>query len=359
MSVLKLVNQGFDHVEFVVADLEKHSKMYERLGFELIGESGAHAGMGRRRVFGQGAIRMLVREASPQGGVADAFWSTHGDGVTALGLEVEDVRRTFDEVVKRGARVAREPKRFESDDGAVWRAEIYTPSDLRYSFMQREPGRGGRAVLFDDGLTVTAMMNPSHGHLMGIDHLTNNVSIGEMAHWVDWYKKTFDFVVTRHFDIRTGRTGLTSDVVESRDGRVKVPINQATEKESQVQEFVDRFKGPGVQHLAFSTSNIVDSLTMFRRQNFKFLTVPSTYYEAVPKRVPNVREDMTVLEDLGVLLDGDATGYLLQIFTEELVGPFFLELIQRKGNRGFGEGNFRALFEAIERDQVKRGVLKV
>jgi 4-hydroxyphenylpyruvate dioxygenase len=329
--------------------------MYERLGFLLLGEAPATEKVGRRRVYGQGAVRMLVREA----GKNDAFWNAHGDGITALGLEVQDVRQTFDEVVKRGAKVAREPVKFESENGSVWRAEIFTPCDLRYSLMQREPGSKGKAVLFDENLTVSGLMNGSPSHLMGIDHLTNNVSIGEMPHWVEWYKKTFDFVVTRHFDIRTGRTGLTSDVVESRDGRVKVPINQATEKESQVQEFVDRFKGPGVQHLAFTTSNIVDSLTQFRKKGFKFLTVPSTYYEAVPKRVPNVREDMTVLEDLGVLLDGDQTGYLLQIFTEELVGPFFLELIQRKGNRGFGEGNFRALFEAIERDQVRRGVLTV
>ncbi len=276
-----------------------------------------------------------MREAGTQ----DAFWNAHGDGITALGLEVDNVRRTFDEVVARGAKVAREPARFETEDGVTWRAEIFTPADLRYSFMERSPAQGARGVLFDDGLTVSSMMNPSPTHLMGIDHLTNNVSMGEMGHWVEWYKKTFDFVVTRHFDIRTGRTGLTSDVVESRDGRVKVPINQATEKESQVQEFVDRFKGPGVQHLAFSTSHIVNSLKMLKEQKFGFLSVPSTYYEVVPRRVPGVTEDLRVLEDLGILLDGEKSGYLLQVFSQELVGPFFVEFIQRKGNQGFGEGN--------------------
>jgi 4-hydroxyphenylpyruvate dioxygenase len=164
--------------------------------------------------------------------------------------------------------------------------------------------------------------------------------------------------VTRHFDIRTGRTGLISDVVESSCGKIKVPINEATEKASQVQEFCDRMKGAGVQHLALLTTGIIDTLKDLRKQSFKFLSVPHTYYEVVPTRVPGVTENIAQLEELGILLDGDSTGYLLQIFSEEIVGPFFFEFIQRKGNRGFGEGNFRALFEAIEGDQIRRGVLK-
>jgi 4-hydroxyphenylpyruvate dioxygenase len=139
---------------------------------------------------------------------------------------------------------------------------------------------------------------------------------------------------------------------------VKVPINEPTEKESQIQEFVDRMKGAGVQHLALLTTGLPDTLRRLQKEEFKFLTVPHTYYEAVPTRVPGVTEDLKEMEDLGILLDGDSSGYLLQIFSEEILGPFFFEYIQRKGNRGFGEGNFRALFEAIERDQIKRGVLK-
>jgi len=178
-----------------------------------------------------------------------------------------------------------------------------------------------------------------------------------MSKWVQWYKETFEFKVTRHFDIRTGRTGLTSDVVQSSCGKVIVPINEATEPASQVQEFVNRMKGPGVQHLALETSGLPDTLKKLRGNGYKFLTVPHTYYEAVPTRVKGVTEDLREMEELGILLDGEGEGYLLQIFSEEILGPFFFEFIQRKGNQGFGEGNFRALFEAIERDQIKRGVL--
>jgi 4-hydroxyphenylpyruvate dioxygenase len=179
-----------------------------------------------------------------------------------------------------------------------------------------------------------------------------------MATWVAWYKQIFGFTVTRHFKISTGRTGLISDVVQSACGRIIVPINEATEPESQVQEFVNRMHGSGVQHLALETTGLIGTLTTLRARNFKFLTVPSAYYEEVPVRVPGVTEDLKELEALGILLDGEGEGYLLQIFSEEIVGPFFFEFIQRKGNKGFGEGNFKALFQAIERDQVKRGVLK-
>src|SRR5262249_54060166 len=159
--------------------------------------------------------------------------------------------------------------------------------------------------------------SPSPLGMRVIDHLTNNVGIGEMKDWVAWYKEVFGFIVTRHFDIRTGRTGLISDVVQSPDGRIKVPINEATQKASQVQEFVDRMKGAGVQHLALLTTGIMDSLRKLRAGGFKFLAVPHTYYEVVPTRVPGVTENLRELEDLGILLDGDDSGYLLQIFSEE------------------------------------------
>jgi len=181
--------------------------------------------------------------------------------------------------------------------------------------------------------------------------------MGQFETWLKFYTEIFGFKAVRRFNIKTGRTGLLSDVVQSECGKVKVPINEATEKESQVQEFVDRFKGAGVQHLALQTTDIVNGLVSFKTAGFKFLKVPHAYYEVVPTRVPGVTEDLSRLEELQILLDGEGGGYLMQIFSEELVGPFFLEFIQRKGNDGFGEGNFRALFEAIERDQVARGVL--
>jgi 4-hydroxyphenylpyruvate dioxygenase len=248
----------------------------------------------------------------------------------------------------------------------VVRAEIWTPGDLRYAFIERhsvhnngnnDEHNGSGPALFDENLPVNRLQSPSPLGIVKIDHLTNNVGIGQMKEWVRYYQEVFGFGVSRHFDIRTGRTGLISDVVESQDHTIKVPINEATEPESQVQEFVDRMRGSGVQHVAFLVNDLPAALIQLKQEQFKFLTVPHAYYEAVPTRVPGVTEDLKRLEELGILLDGEGSGYLLQIFSEEILGPFFFEFIQRKGNEGFGEGNFRALFEAIERDQIKRGVL--
>lgn len=281
-----------------------------------------------------------------------------------MALEVADARAAYAETVQRGARPARAPQVFKSQKGTVIRSEIWTPGNVRYAFIERHSASGSKVsenepALLDDSLEVSRLVSPSPFGIQHIDHLTNNVGMGEMKDWVKYYKDIFGFIVTRHFDIRTGRTGLLSDVVESPDHRVKVPINEATDPQSQIQEFVQRMKGTGVQHLALQTTDIQHTLRELRKAGFKFLSVPHTYYEDVPKRVPNVTENLQDLENLGILLDGDETGYLLQVFSEEIIGPFFFEFIQRKGrHEGFGEGNFRALFEAIERDQIRRGVLK-
>jgi 4-hydroxyphenylpyruvate dioxygenase len=241
----------------------------------------------------------------------------------------------------------------------VVRAEVWTPEDIRYALIERKSPHGTKSkCLFDDGLVADRLESPSPLGIRLIDHLTNNVDLKQMDKWVGFYRQCFGFVTTRHFEISTGRTGLISDVVQSLDGKIKVPVNEATEPESQVQEFVNRFNGAGVQHLAFLTTDIIDLLQTLRSRDFKFLSVPPTYYDNVPKRVPTFSEDLKELEKLQILLDGEGEGYLLQIFSEEMVGPFFFEFIQRKGNNGFGEGNFKALFEAIEKDQIKRGSLK-
>lgn len=360
---MKIQNQGFDHVEFIVRDISVHGSVYERMGFEKVGERTLSSRGTRSSLYAQGFVRILLTEADgSQAGEqqeATKFLRKQGEGICVLALDVDDAAAAFKETVAKGARPAREPETFESPQGKVVRAEIWTPGNVRYAFMSRQAPAGAHApALFDEGLTVSRLESPSPFGIRVIDHLTNNVGIGEMKTWVEWYQKVFGFIVSRHFDIRTGRTGLISDVVQSVDGRIKVPVNEATEPESQVQEFVDRMKGAGVQHLALLTTGLMQTLRSLRPKGFKFLTVPHTYYEMVPTRVPGVTEDLQELEELGILLDGDDTGYLLQIFSEEIVGPFFFEFIQRKGNKGFGEGNFRALFEAIERDQIRRGVLK-
>jgi 4-hydroxyphenylpyruvate dioxygenase len=362
---MKFLNQGFDHVEFVVNDASLQGRIYERMGFEKLGERRRDAEGSMSVLYGQGWVRILLTQ--PVLGASAAAWQksnsmqflrSQAEGICVLAVEVDDASMAFHEAVSRGARPAMEPRRFDSPQGSVVRSEIWSPGQVRYAFIERRAASGNSdAALFDEGLVARRLESPSPFGIFRIDHLTNNVAIGEMSKWVEWYQRVFGFKVTRHFDIRTGRTGLVSDVVQSECGRIIVPINEATEPASQVQEFVDRMKGAGVQHLALETTGLPATLRQLRSRDFKFLTVPHTYYEAVPTRVQGVTEDLGEMEQLGILLDGEGEGYLLQIFSEEILGPFFFEFIQRKGNQGFGEGNFRALFEAIERDQVRRGVL--
>lgn len=351
---MKFLNQGFDHIEFVVNDVQAHADKWKKIGFEEIGTATNTV------LLGQGLIRLLIKKPdSKSDALGTDFLNAHGDGISVLAVEVEDAKEAYEITTSRGARSAAKPEVFESQDGAVCVAEIYTPCDLRYRFIQRKSKGKNCPALFLKDLTASRLQSPSPGGIIMIDHLTNNINIGDFETWTTYYREIFNFKTTRTFKIKTGRTGLLSDVVESQCGKIKVPINEATEPESQVQEFCDRFKGPGVQHLAFLVQDIITNLRGYREQGYKFLNVPSTYYEEVPTRVPGVTEDLKVLEELGILLDGEGGGYLMQIFSEELIGPFFVEFIQRKGNKGFGEGNFKALFESMERDQIRRGVLEV
>jgi len=363
---MEILNQGFDHVEYILNQIAPMRSVFERMGFEKLGERTlTHEGT-RSELYAQGFIRILLTEPLP--GVLESdthrshaidFLKAQNEGICVLALDVKSAAQAFEETTARGAKPALKPQVYESEHGSVIRAEVWTPGRLRYALIERRTKKGWEyPALFDQGLTAARLESPSPLGLRVIDHLTNNVGMGEMKTWVNYYKTIFGFQVTRHFDINTNRTGLISDVVESPCGKIKVPINEATEPESQVQEFVNRMKGSGVQHLAFITTGLPKTLHQLREQKFKFLSVPHTYYEAVPTRVPGVTEDLRELEELGILLDGDDSGYLLQIFSEEILGPFFFEYIQRKGNKGFGEGNFKALVEAIERDQIKRGVLK-
>jgi 4-hydroxyphenylpyruvate dioxygenase len=365
MTPIQTLSPGFDHVEFAVAEMSSHAARLTKMGFEQVGSRKLTSRGIESALYAQGQVRIvLTQPISGQEQLAaqertTAFQKVHGDGICVLAMLVADARKAYEDTIARGAVSAMAPMTYEGAQGRVTRAEIFTPCDLRYAFIERHgPKSEQDPALFDEGLVADRMRSPSPQGLVRIDHLTNNVSMGEMAKWVKYYQDNFGFFVSRHFDIRTGRTGLISDVIESQDGFIKVPINEATEAASQVQEFITRFKGPGVQHLALETTGIISTLRGFRKEGFKFLTVPHSYYEAVPTRVPGVSENLAELEELGILLDGEQEGYLMQIFSEELVGPFFVELIERKGNKGFGEGNFRALFEAIERDQIKRGVLK-
>ncbi len=362
---MKFLNEGFDHIEFTVNRTDEHVAMWSKMGFEKVVEVEVPAQGVKQTVMAQGRARLVLNQydgsANAHAQPSYTFLKEHGDGISVLGMEVEDAAEAFRETVARGARPAMEPRVLESPEGRITVAEIYSPADFRYRFVTRKQTANdpSKPALFLDSVVIPRLESPSPSGIYRIDHLTNNIDMGQFNTWLSFYQDVFQFKAVRRFNIKTGRTGLLSDVVQSECGRIKVPINEATEPESQVQEFVNRFKGAGVQHLAFQTTDIVNGLRTYRKNGIKFLTVPSTYYEVVPTRVPGVTEDLKLLEELGILLDGEGGGYLMQIFTQELVGPFFAEFIQRKGNNGFGEGNFFALFEAIERDQIKRGVLKV
>jgi len=358
---MNFLNTGFDHVEFVLNSFDSFRPVFTRLGFERVGSRDNYISGMKQELWQQGFVRILLSQADmrAKGTLEYDFLTTFGEGACTIGVEVEDAEAAYLETTRKGAKSALEPVRKESDSGAVTVAEIFTPGKVRYRFVSRTyPNKFAGRGHFLPGFQVAKLESPMPEGVHSIDHLTNNIPMGEMKTWSSFYSDIFSFIVTRSFHIKTGRTGLISDVVESKCGRIKVPINEATEKESQVQEFVDRMNGgAGVQHLAFLTLDIMNAIPSLKEKAFEFLKVPHSYYEAVPKRVPNVTEDLSLLEQSGILLDGDKSGYLLQIFTQEALGPFFFEFIQRKGNRGFGEGNFQALFEAIERDQVRRGVL--
>lgn len=360
---MQVEKQGFDHVEICVESIAKYRPMYESMGFIRTAERIDPTEGSRSEVYSQGLVRIIFTEPYEKKVFAETltgkFHARHGDGVCVLAVEVEDAAQVMPELINRGARVAMPIQTAEGPGGSVTYGEIFTPADLRYRIISRKQEREGwdQPALLTWGLFLPKLQEDSPQNIIMIDHLTNNVGMGEMKTWVDFYKNIFEFIVSRRFEIKSGRTGLISDVVQSPDFKIKVPINEATEPESQVQEFYDRFHGPGVQHLAFLTTDIVKTVEHLREQSMEFLAVPSTYYDDVPRRVPAHKEDLKRLEKLEVLIDGDAQGYLLQLFTKETMGPFFFEFIERKGNRGFGEGNFQALFEAIERDQIRRGVL--
>ncbi|MEW6058252.1 MAG: 4-hydroxyphenylpyruvate dioxygenase [Bdellovibrionota bacterium] len=342
-----------EYIEYAVRDLNQASKVYERMGFTCVGQRTESTR--RSKLYMQGDIRIVLTVSDSEKDAAYHFNRKHGDGVLTLGYRVGDAAEAYQVALQKGANGVQPHEVIRGNKGAVQHlSAIQVYGDVRNSFISFE----GKAKFEDFFSEEMRPLDTVKGrYLQTVDHVTVNVEKGQVERWAKFYEELFGFFQVRYFDIHTERTGLISRAMRNPNGRVTMPFNEPTEDKSQIQEFIDTFKGPGVQHLALHTSNIVLCLDEMVNQGFKFLLVPETYYEEIPKRVPNVREDMKELMRLGILVDGTANGYLLQIFTEPVVGPFFFEFIQRKGDNGFGEGNFRALFEAIERDQMRRGVL--
>jgi 4-hydroxyphenylpyruvate dioxygenase len=352
MSENFVVTQGVEYLEYAVKDLEASSRMYERLGFDC---AGVRSDQSRRsKLYVQGDVRVILSASDQDSDAIRRFNKIHGDGVCNVGLRVESAEEAIRIACQRGAKEAHGLELTRGKGGAVQqRAAMHAYGDVLHTFVSYDGGR--LADFFPE--EAKAPQSGKGRYLQTVDHITVNVEKGRVNHWAGFFHDVFGMEEVRYFDIHTEKTGLFSRAMRSPNGRMTMPFNEPTEDKSQIQEFLDVFKGPGIQHIALHTSSITLAVDMMMKQGFEFLTVPASYYEAVPKRVPNVAEDMKELQRLGILVDGSKNGYLLQIFTQPLVGPFFFEVIQRKGDNGFGEGNFRALFEAIERDQMRRGVL--
>jgi 4-hydroxyphenylpyruvate dioxygenase len=342
----------FDHLEFAVADLDRAAEVYLRLGFEKTLSRQILERKLESHLFVQNDIRVVLSRSEEKNDPVARYVAAHGDGVINVAFRCEDATTAFELAVNRGARIAEPPRGYTRDFGAVVQATIKTFGDLCHTFISR------KGDFFAEGFEAPLRAKPKGYGLQRIDHVTINVDKGQLSLWAAFYKNILGLRPTRSFDIHTERSGLYSQVLESSDRRIKFPLNEPTGETSQIQEFLDVHHGPGARHVALTSNDIVSSLSSIRKEGIRFLEIPSTYYEAVLQRVPGLSENLGELESLGILADGDASGSLLQSFSQNLVGPLFYEIIQRKGNEGFGEGNFKALFEAIERDQIRRGVLK-
>jgi 4-hydroxyphenylpyruvate dioxygenase len=353
--------RGIDHIHFIVDDAEKWARWYEEcFGMYRRAVGDASTGLDGRRgvVVGQARVNFVFTEPaadsdSPIARMHREHLEKHGGGVKDVAFRVLDARVAIDAARRAGAKVIREAQ--EECDGQFVAGAIAAYGDTVHTFMERRQHR-----IFAPGyVNVPGGIEDRDIQFMMIDHVVANVE--HMDEWVDFYHRVFGFDQTAHFDINTGRSALMSKVVGDDGGYIKLPINEPSSANSQIQVFLDDYRGPGVQHIALLTPNIIATVAEMRRAGVRFLDVPDSYYEMLPARVGEIREDMQTLRDLRILVDRDRPdGYLLQLFTEPVFDrpTLFHEVIQRHGNSdGFGEGNFRALFEAIEREQARRGLL--
>lgn len=356
---------GTDHIEFYVGNARQAAYYYRSaFGFELTAYSGPETGLRRRAsyVVEQGRIRLVFTTAlHPDDPIAEHV-RLHGDGVHGIALEVKDAARAYQETVRRGARGVREPAVFEDANGQVRVSAISVYGDTLHSFIERGDYRGAFLPNFVRVEGPDPVCRPAG--LLHVDHMVANVELGEMNRWVDFYERVMGFRLYQTFDdrdISTEYSALMSKVMANGNGRIKFPINEPAlgRRKSQIEEYLEFYRGPGVQHIALATGDIISTVSKLRDQGVEFLRAPRAYYEDLAGRIGCIDESLSVLSELGILADRDDEGYLLQIFTRPVEDrpTLFYEIIQRKGSRGFGKGNFKALFEAIEREQARRGNL--
>ena len=360
---------GTDYVEFYVGNAKQAAHFYKTaFGFQSHAYAGLETGLKDRAsyVLKQDKIRLVLTTPLNSKSPINDHIVKHGDGVKIVALWVEDATQSFIETTKRGAKPFMEPTTEKDEYGEVVRSGIYTYGETVHMFVERKNYNGPFLPGYKEWKSD---YNPKPAGLKFIDHMVGNVGWNEMNTWVKWYEDVMGFVNFLSFDdkqIHTEYSALMSKVMSNGNGRIKFPINEPAEgkKRSQIEEYLDFYEGPGVQHIAVATDDIIKSVSQLKANGIEFLShPPQAYYDAIPERLKDhmhkFKEDIVELQKLGIMIDADEEGYLLQIFTKPIEDrpTLFFEIIQRMGARGFGAGNFKALFESIEREQAKRGTL--
>jgi len=355
--------KSIDHVHFYVGNA-KHAMYYwwKGFGFKPVAYSGLETGNREYAsyVLESGTARFVVSAPYSPSSPLAAHHMVHGDGVKVIALQVEDVEKAWKETTSRGGKSAWVPREEKDDHGIFRTSAIYTYGETLHVFVDRDDYKGVFAPTYRP---ITDKAADSTG-LASIDHIVGNVQLGKMNDWVKFYHEVMGFRQLLHFDdkdISTEYSALMSKVMSNGNGRVKFPINEPAEgkKKSQIEEYLDYYLTPGAQHIAIATGNILETVTQLKARGIEFLRVPDTYYEMLPERVGSIKEDLKAIHDLGILVDRDDEGYLLQIFSRPIQDrpTIFVEIIQRRGAQGFGKGNFKALFESLELEQERRGNL--
>lgn len=357
-----------DHVRFFVGNARQSAFFYRNaFGFDVVAYAGLETKVRHEAgyVLRQGEITFVLTSPLSKEHPESQRLITHGDGVMDIALEVPDVQQAFEATVARGAKPVRPPEVLTDEFGEYHCATIHAYGDTTHTLINRDQYQGVFAPGFrpiDPDRYSPKTASPVG--LAAIDHIVGNVEEGKMNEWVDYYRKVLGFQQLVSFDdkdISTEYSALMSKVVQNGTGRIKFPINEPAQgkRRSQIDEYLQYYGGPGVQHIAMITGDIIKTVSAMRDNDVSFLRVPKSYYDALPERVGPIREDLAQLADLGILVDKDEEGYMLQIFTKPVADrpTLFFEVIQRRGSKSFGKGNFKALFESIEREQAKRGTL--
>lgn len=363
-AVEEISIDGFDFIEFFVGNAKQASYYYNRgFGFDIVGYRGLETGERKLVSYAlrQDHVTLVLTGALTADNDIAEHVHQHGDGVKTIGLRVRDAVKAYETAIARGAKSYAEPRVFEEKGGKIITASVYTYGETIHTFVERQ----GTLESFMPGFKPLNIASAgAKVGLASVDHIVGNVERERMEYWVDFYKRVFGFYVYQYFDaedISTQYSSLVSKVMSNKSGSVKLPINEPAEgrRKSQIQEYLDYYTAPGVQHIAITTRNIIDTVAKLKERGIDFLTVPRSYYDSLTERVGQIDEDIEELAKLGILVDRESDGYLLQIFTKPVQDrpTLFFEVIQRKGAKGFGKGNFKALFESIERDQAERGNL--